>query len=187
MNQPIRVDACAVVRNAPGEGRASSVQPRRCGRLRKGAAAKAVECCTTLDRRHAEPFGETRRALQRCIDAARQHQRVTQRRVALDVGLLRIDQQAAGQRLALPARQVGRVAFARQLQPRFVVAESAQPVALAQQQVAAAQAQMRIVGPAGQRHLEIGQGADPVATRGQQAARADSDGIRRWSIDKASL
>ena len=95
--------------------------------------------------------------------------------------LLGIDQQPARQRLALPARQVGRVAVAGDLQPRLVVGKTAQPVALAQQQFAAAQAQMRVVGPVGQRHVEIGQRAHPVAARRQQAgaratATASGDG-----------
>ena len=110
-----------------------------------------------------------RRALHDGVDAARQHQRVAHRRIALDVGLLGIDQQPAGQRLALPARQVGRVALAGDVQARLVVGKAAQPVALAQQQLAAAQAQMRVVGPAGQRHVEIAERAHPVAARRQQA------------------
>ena len=98
----------------------------------RSCCGKSIERRPPRDRRHAQPFGEPWRALHHRFDAARQHQRVAQRGIALDVGLLGVDQQPARQRLALPARQVGRVAVGGDLQPRLVVAETAQPVALAQ-------------------------------------------------------
>ena len=105
------------------------------------------------------------------LDAARQHQRVAHRRVALDVGLLGIDQQPLD-RLALPARQIGCVEPG-ELQPRLVVGEATHPVALLQQEFAAPHEQRRIVGPVGQRHVEIGQRTDPLAARFQQPRAGD--------------
>ena len=173
LNQPMRGDGSA--RSRQDEQRRQGIE-RPTQKMRQAAqrsrCGKSVERRAALDRRQAQPFGEPWRALHHRLDAARQHQRVAHRGIALDVGLLGIDQQPARQRLALPARQVGRVAVGGDLQPRLVVAETAQPVALAQQQFAAAQAQMRIVGPAGQRHLEIGQRAHPVAARRQTGWRA---------------
>ena len=69
---------------------------------------------------------------------------LAERGVALDVDLFRIDQQPASERFALPAWQVRRIALARDFQPCLVVGQAAQPVALAQQQLATPQAQRRV-------------------------------------------
>ena len=151
---------------------------------------EAVERVAAPGRRDVQPVGRTVTGLNGGLDAAGQHQRVAHRIVALDVGLLGIDQQPAAERpierLALPAWQVRHIALARQVEPGFIVGKAAQPVALAQQKIAAAQAQAGILGPAGQRHVEIGQRSCPVAARGQQAG-ACRQGRQQAMVDRQCL
>ena len=67
-----------------------------------------------------------------------------------------------------------------------MIGKTAQPVALAQQQLATAQAQMRVVGPGGQRHVEVAQRAHPVAA-GQQQAGARGERRHQAMVDRQRL
>ena len=59
-----------------------------------------------------------------------------------------------------------------------MVGQAAQPVALAQQELAAAQSKRRVVGLAGQRHVEIGQRAHPLAALGQKSGAGAERGLQ---------
>ena len=186
-NQPMRASALGLL--LAGRRVAATIRASNRGDAAGCATGLPLQTIENSPRQIVGPASnsaEQRRTLEHGIDAARQHQRVADRGVALDVGLLGIDQQAAGQRLALPARQIGRIALAGDFQARLVVGKTAQPVALAQQQLAAAQAQMRIVGPVGQRHVEIAERAHPVAARRQQAG-ARGERRHQAMIDRQRL
>ncbi len=73
-----------------------------------------------------------------------------------------------------------------QFEPRLVIVEAAHPVALRQQEFAAAQAQVRIVGPRGQRHVEIGERTGPIAARGQQTG-ARTERRHQAMVDRQGL
>ena len=92
----------------PPQKMRQAAQWRGCG--------EAVEGLAATDRRHIQPLRQPGRALHDGLDAARQHQRVAHRRIALDVGLLGIDQQPA-RPAARPASAAGPARSARRRCP----------------------------------------------------------------------
>ena len=118
VNQPMRGDGCGAPRqDGRRQGIRASSPEDAAGCASGAAAAKAVERRAAIG---SSAGRANRRALARTarirFDAARQHQRVAQRGIALDVGLLGIDQQAAG-RKARPASAAGRARSGRRRSP----------------------------------------------------------------------